>query len=62
MELLELCEKQIPQEYFEILQVASTINVLCAEIGNDNVTEKVDELLEFMKKEGRRVLAKNKKK
>jgi len=56
IELLKLCEEQIGDEYFQILQIASVINVLCNEINNEKISAKVEELIEFMKKEAESIL------
>ncbi|GAH41026.1 unnamed protein product [marine sediment metagenome] len=51
IKLLKKLEEEIGEEYFELLQIASIINVLCEELGNEKVSKKVEELIEFIKKE-----------
>jgi len=58
MELLELCQEQIGDEYFQLLQIASVINILCNELNNDRVSVKVEELIDFIKEEAKDILMK----
>ena len=55
-ELLKLCEEQIGSEYFELLQVASLIQILSSELNNEEVCNKVYELIDFIKKEAEKLL------
>lgn len=55
-ELLKLCQEQIGDDYLELLQIASVINVLCEELDNEKVSQKVEELIDFIKEEAKVIL------
>jgi len=57
-QLLKRVQEEIGDEYFEILQIASIVEIVSEVVSNRNIREKAQEFLEYCRKEAEKLLDK----